>query len=564
MTLTQLAPPYPIFTDRDGSPLDAGYLYFGEANQNPETNPIQVYYDSALTIPAAQPLRTSNGYVMRNGSPALVYADGQFSVTIRNKRNELVIYSPVGYGILPGTSSTGTDQMVYNQGGTSAVTRVLTSRLQDYVSVKDFGAVGDGVTDDTAAFTAAQQASKFVWVPPGSYVLTALRIYNKVNLIGSGYRNTQFLQGDPARPAIDCLSDAAVGQLLDIRLENFGITGHASATAAAVRITALGVFAIYRGHFDFIIENTYQALYMDASSASNVFYCTFQINVVGTQTTSVVLDGGVYNTYDFFIVASGNGRCMQHSGFNNTFIRLVTDGQIFCNGQNTVFIGPSVEEMHVEPAIRTAIILQGFNQTLILPTIILNPANSTKIDHCIRPFSDSLIINPRFLVTGVPHPFTAMPSGTKFSLQGPGQNTCTNKMEAIYNGTDDSRDLRLVGKVGDVSAFISGASTFSGKTTQYLAPAAGASINHRILSATDAMIFEPVGTVTLINMSLSYAGVVFREGQTISVYTTQAITTINWNGNGSDVSLLPASMTLGQTIQFVYRSANNKWYPIGA
>jgi hypothetical protein len=178
MALTQLAPPYPIFTDKNGDPLDAGFLYFGEPNLNPETQPIQVYYDSAFTQPAAQPLRTSNGYVMRNGSPALIYADSQFSVTVRDKNNALVIYSPVGYGFTPGTAASFTDQITYNEGSAGAVDRVLTSRLQDSVSVHDFGAVGDGVADDTAAIQAALDTENVVFVPAGEYRVTDSIVIN--------------------------------------------------------------------------------------------------------------------------------------------------------------------------------------------------------------------------------------------------------------------------------------------------------------------------------------------------------------------------------------------------
>lgn len=105
MALTQVTGPYPIFTDLDGSPLDDGYLYIGAINQDPEQNPIQVFWDSNLTIPATQPIRTSNGYAYRNGTPALMYTGGEFSITIRNKREEFILYSPLGYGFEPRPSS---------------------------------------------------------------------------------------------------------------------------------------------------------------------------------------------------------------------------------------------------------------------------------------------------------------------------------------------------------------------------------------------------------------------------------------------------------------------------
>lgn len=47
--------------------------------------------------------------------------------------------------------------------------------VSDFLHVKDFGAVGDGSTDDTASFQAALYASqgKILFVDAGSYILTS-------------------------------------------------------------------------------------------------------------------------------------------------------------------------------------------------------------------------------------------------------------------------------------------------------------------------------------------------------------------------------------------------------
>ena len=58
----------------------------------------------------------------------------------------------------------------FTQAGTGAVTRTVDSKLKDWVSVKDFGAKGDG-TDDYSAFAAAAAAASVIFVPKGTYVV---------------------------------------------------------------------------------------------------------------------------------------------------------------------------------------------------------------------------------------------------------------------------------------------------------------------------------------------------------------------------------------------------------
>jgi hypothetical protein len=134
-------------------------------------------------------------------------------------------------------------------------------------------------------------------------------------------------------------------------------------------------------------------------------------------------------------------------------------------------------------------------------------------------------------------------------------------METVYTGADASVDLRRVDIVGNVSSFMTAASgTYSGKAVQYLTVVGGVPFNYNILNSTDSMIFDPAGTVPLINVTLGYAGNVYRQGQTLSVYTKEAITALTWSGS-ANTSLFPASMSAGQIIRFVYHAATNKWYP---
>lgn len=68
-------------------------------------------------------------------------------------------------------TSAGSNSVGFLQSGTGATARTVQGKLRDVVSVKDFGAVGDGVTDDTTAFQNAALASKSIFVPKGNYLV---------------------------------------------------------------------------------------------------------------------------------------------------------------------------------------------------------------------------------------------------------------------------------------------------------------------------------------------------------------------------------------------------------
>jgi hypothetical protein len=155
--------------------------------------------------------------------------------------------------VLIAAAFTNPAQLSYTANGTGAAKRTLASKLSDVVSVKDFGATGDGVTDDTAAvqaaITAAAGVGSSVLFPTGAYLTTAtLTVPANSTLIGRAAKIKLSLD-DASSSVIKLTSQAS-----NITISGFELDGQ----KASVTTSTTGKMGIeLRGNHNVVLRDIY-------------------------------------------------------------------------------------------------------------------------------------------------------------------------------------------------------------------------------------------------------------------------------------------------------------------
>ncbi len=144
---------------------------------------------------------------------------------------------------LPITGPVDASAVTYQPAGTGAVATTVQTKLRESVSVKDFGAIGDGVTDDTAAIQAAltylqtqtNGRGGALYLPAGIYQVTSIAfVYQTgggsnavtINIKGDGQQSTVIRKsGGTTTPVLD-LSVNALGNGVYSHFEDFQISGN--------------------------------------------------------------------------------------------------------------------------------------------------------------------------------------------------------------------------------------------------------------------------------------------------------------------------------------------------
>jgi hypothetical protein len=317
MSALAIEVPFPVFQDRDGQPLENGYVWLGVANLNPQVNPVIAYFDKALTIPAAQPLRTLNGYISNAGTPAQVYVDAvSFSILVQDSKGSMVYNFADGTGISPDACG-----VTYNPPFAGGVAYPVCVKLEQTVSVKDFGAVGDGVTDDSAAIQAALNYANSIggcaiYIPTGTYrksdLSPVLTMYSNTTLYGDGDSSVIYHEDLPTNPRRDLLYMLNAN---NVTFKNFKILGtlqthtnetNSSQTLTGDNITNLQIEGMTFAYLRFFA--TAFATIVDAAFLNNKFtdimrdgiHCTQcqNIRVIGNNFVRVADDAVALHSFD--------------------------------------------------------------------------------------------------------------------------------------------------------------------------------------------------------------------------------------------------------------------------
>ena len=289
-------------------------------------------------------------------------------------------------------------------------TKDVQTKLREWVSVKDFGAVGDGVADDTVAIQAALNSfgvnGGTLSVPPGTYRLSApLGLPNNISIEGAIEAASVFVCDTHF-----CSASTNISNLVLRKIKILGPTSKPLTPIYAINLTSGG--HLIRALFDRVETNRYIGLLKATSGASvtglrgenSYFYGSteYAVNFGGAALNSISFSTCWFDVHDvgaIKISTPGQGymqfdSCVFESNRGQYCLDL-ENGQCVFNA--CVFFNNGFTSGTALPAVANGadIYLRGGNQqyTKFVGCLFSPPANTTTNWSSIQVTQSSSIVS---------------------------------------------------------------------------------------------------------------------------------------------------------------------------
>jgi hypothetical protein len=379
------------FLDANGNPLAGGFVYYYIPSTTTFKN---TYQNAALTILNTNPI------ILDSAGECIAYGSGTYRQIVTDVNGNLIWDQP--------TTSLPNDALnvTYLPPFTNAVSETVSAKLSESISVKDFGAKGDGTTNDTTAIqnaiNAAITANQALYIPAGTYKVTSsLTINGPLGFKIYGDGTTSIIQATNFTGSVLNISPQSGYPFYDyiiedIKVQNSAIYSGQYGIGCITGMTGLRMRGVYVAKMDV-------GFYFHANQfCSNHGIVATQCNVgMNLEADAIGGSGNNNSFYDCWFWGNAVGCILQINGSpygmaNNIFINLVLQTNsvcgFYCNGQLGNTIDNCVPESNGSGAstytfngLTTTSVISNSNYQLVNSTLFLrncligggSPAQST-------------------------------------------------------------------------------------------------------------------------------------------------------------------------------------------